>query len=101
MVPESALDFHEVSVSATKIETILPLREMHRQEMNCQIIQDSFPQRSLSDPYAALVDGKIAGYGLVANKYYLGAVTEFYLIPGHRRQALPVFRELLKVTQAS
>jgi hypothetical protein len=98
---ELALGANEFSVSATKVETILPLREFHRREMNCQIIQDSFPLRALSDPYAVLVHDEIAGYGLVANQYYAGAVTEFYLTPGHRRASLSIFRELLKVSSAT
>jgi GNAT superfamily N-acetyltransferase len=100
-LPDSALDFHEFSVSGTKVESILPLRELHRQEMNCQIIQDSFPLRGLSDPYAVLVDGQIAGYGLVANNYYRGAVTEFYLLPAYRRAALLIFRQLLATSGAT
>jgi hypothetical protein len=99
--PESALDLHEFSVCATQVEKILALRDLHRQEMNCQIIQDYFPLRGLSDPYAVLIDGQIAGYGLVANNYYSGAVTEFHLLPAYRRAASPIFRQLLETSKAT
>jgi GNAT superfamily N-acetyltransferase len=98
---ESALSFHEFSVSATKVENILPLRELHRREMNCQIIQDSFPLRGLSDPCAVLLDGRIAGYGLVCNEYYRGAVSEFYLTPAYRHAAQPIFRQLREASGAT
>ena len=44
--------------------------------MSCQIMHDSFPQRGLSDLYVIMADGVVAGYGLVANKHYPGAVNE-------------------------
>jgi GNAT superfamily N-acetyltransferase len=77
------------------------MRELHRQEMNCQIIHDSFPQRGLSDPYLIQAGGVIAGYGLVANKYYPDTVNEFYVAPARRAAALPMFRQLLEVSRAT
>jgi GNAT superfamily N-acetyltransferase len=88
-------------VSRTQVEQILSLRELHRQEMNCQIIADSYPQRGLSDPYLFEADGQVVGYGLVANKYYPNTVNEFYVAPSFRAAALPMFRQLLDVSQAS
>jgi len=100
-VRESALSFQECSVARTEVEKILPLRDLHRKEMNCQIIQDSFPLRGLSDPYGIFLDDRIAGYGLVANQYYEGAVCEFYLQPAYRVAALPIFRQLLEASRAT
>lgn len=97
---ETALDVQQFSVAATPVENILDLRDSHRQEMRCQIIQDSFPLRGLSDPYLVLADGRPAGYGLVANNYFKGAVTEFYLQPPYRRAAPSIFRQLLEVSKA-
>jgi GNAT superfamily N-acetyltransferase len=69
--------------------------------MDCQIVHDSFSRRGLSDPYVLTVDGRVAGYGSVSNKYDKGAVDEFYLVPGRRADALPLFREFLAASQAT
>ena len=68
--------------------------------MNCQIIQDSFLGRGLSDPYIIEVDGEAAGYGLVPNKYYEETICEFYVSAPHRRTALPMFRALIEASGA-
>ena len=88
------------SVSRTSPERAAPLRQSHRREMNCQIIQDSFLQRGLSDPYLIEVDGEAVGYGLVPNRYFEETVCEFYVSPSHRRDALPMFRALLELSGA-
>src|SRR5690349_8249283 len=90
-----------IEVSRVELNDILPLRELHRQEMHCQITHDSFPQRGLSDPYLLQADGRTAGYGLVANKYDPDTVDEFYLFPAYRAAALPLFRQLLEASQAT
>jgi GNAT superfamily N-acetyltransferase len=90
-----------IEVSRVDTNDVVPLRELHRQEMNCQIVHDSFPRRGFSDPYLIRVDGRIAGYGLVANRHDPDTVDEFYSLPGSRHVALPMFRQLLEVSQAS
>jgi GNAT superfamily N-acetyltransferase len=90
-----------IEVSRVTVDEITPLRELHRRKMNCQIVHDSFPQRGFSDPYLIRVDGCLAGYGLVANKYYPDTVDEYYILPAYRGEALPMFRQLLEVSQAT
>jgi GNAT superfamily N-acetyltransferase len=90
-----------LEVSRVEVEEITPLRELHRQQMNCQIMHDSFPRRGFSDPYLIRVDGRIAGYALIANKHWPETVHEFYPLPDYRAAALPMFRQLLEVSQAS
>jgi GNAT superfamily N-acetyltransferase len=87
-------------VSATPDE-VTPFRELHRAEMSCQIVHDSFLGRGLVDPYLVYIDGRIAGYGLVNNRYDKGYVDEFYLHPPSRGDALPVFRALLETSKAT
>lgn len=91
----------KIEVSSVEADAITPLRELYRKEMNCQIISDSFLARGFSDSYLIRVAGHIAGYGLVANKHYPNTVHEFYTIPSYRADALPLFRQLLEVSQAS
>jgi GNAT superfamily N-acetyltransferase len=100
----------KVSIAASKLthaaverstaEAIAPLRELHRQEMNCQIVHDSFPRRGLSDPYVILADGVVVGYGLIDNKFNPGTVDEFFVVLSHRRWALPMFRQVLEASAA-
>jgi GNAT superfamily N-acetyltransferase len=91
----------KIEVSRVEVNEITPLRELHRQAMNCQIMHDSFPRRGFSDPYLICVDGHVAGYGLVANQHWPETVHEFYTVPGYRAAALPMFRQLLVVSQAA
>jgi GNAT superfamily N-acetyltransferase len=90
-----------IEVLRVAVDDITPLRELHRQAMNCQIMHDSFPRRGFSDPYLIRVDGCLAGYGLVANKHWPETVHEFYPLPAYRAASLPMFRQLLEVSQAT
>src|SRR5216683_1784737 len=90
-----------VEVSRVEVNDILPLRELYRQAMNCQIVHDSFPRRGFSDPYLFRMEGRVAGYGLVANQHDPDTVDEFYPLPAYRAAALPMFRQLLAVSQAT
>src|SRR5437588_9527436 len=91
----------EIEVSRVEVNEILPLRELYRQEMNCQIVHDSFPRRGFSDAYLIRMGSRIAAYGLVANRHSPDTVNEFYPLPDYRAAALPLFRQLLEVSQAT
>src|SRR5437764_14845184 len=90
-----------IEVSRVEVEEITPLRELHRQEMHCEIMHDSFPRRGFSDAYLIRWEGRIAGYGLVAKVHWPGTVHELYLIPAYRDAALPIFRPLLELSEAT
>lgn len=77
------------------------MRELFRHEHRCQIVHDSFLSRGLADPWLLLVKGRIGGYGAISNRYNRGRLTEFYTLPDLRGEALPMFRELLAVTDAT
>jgi GNAT superfamily N-acetyltransferase len=91
----------KIEVSRVEVGEIVPLRELYRHEMACQIVHDSFLQRGSSDPYLIRVGDRIAGYGLVANKHCPDIVNEFYTFPAYRAAALPLFRQLLEVSRAT
>ena len=91
----------DIDVSPAPVEDITALRDLYRQEMNCQIVHDSFPRRGFSDPYLLRAEGRVAGYGLVANRHDPDTVDEFYTLPAHRAAALPLFRRLLEVSRAT
>jgi hypothetical protein len=77
------------------------MRDIYRQELDCQIVHYSFLPRGLADPYVIERDGRVAGYGAVSNTYDKGRLVEFYTIPEVRSSALPLFHELLAASQAT
>jgi GNAT superfamily N-acetyltransferase len=92
----------KIDVSPVPLEEILSLRDLYRQEMNCQIVHDSLPRRGFGDLYLIRVDGRVAGYGFVMG--YHGqpkdTIREFYVLPAYRAAALPLFQQLIAVSQA-
>src|SRR6202022_2880516 len=90
-----------IEVSRVEVNEITPLRELYRQGRNCQIVHGPFPRRGFSGPYLFQVEGRVAGYGLVANRHDPDTVNEFYPLPAYRAAALPIFRQLLEVSQAT
>jgi GNAT superfamily N-acetyltransferase len=92
----------KIDVSLVPLEQILSLRDLYRQEMNCQIVHDSLHARGFSDLYVIQVDGRIAGYGcVVADKgKRREVIREFYVLPVHRAAALPLFRALIAASKA-
>jgi GNAT superfamily N-acetyltransferase len=91
-----------IDVSPVSLEEILPLRELYRHEMNCQIVHDSNPARGFGKLFLLGVDGRVAGYGFVMG--YRGEpkdmIREFYVLPADRGSALPMFRRLIEESQA-
>ncbi len=86
------------------LEEILPMRELYREEMDCQIIHDSLHVRpGWTQSYLLSIDGVTAGYGATA----LGgpwkgkpAIFEFYLLKEHRLRAFDLFEKLMGESSA-
>jgi GNAT superfamily N-acetyltransferase len=91
-----------IDVSVSSPGEILPLRDLYRQEMSCQIVHDSWHGRGWTDSYLLRLNGRIVGYGLVggAGANLKDTVVEFYVLPAHRGAALPLFRQLVAVSRA-
>lgn len=91
-----------IDCSLVPLEEILPLRDLYRQEMNCQIIHDSLPRRGFGDLYLLRADGRVAGYGFVMG--YRGEprdlIREFFVLPAYRGSALPLFLRLIESSKA-
>jgi GNAT superfamily N-acetyltransferase len=92
----------KIDVSPVPLEEVLPLRELYRREMSCQIVHDSLPGRGFGNLFLIRGDGRVAGYGFVMG--YRGEpkdlVREFYVLPTLRGSALPMFRRLIEVSGA-
>jgi GNAT superfamily N-acetyltransferase len=90
-----------ITVESTDFHNIEPLRALYRQEANCQIIHDSILGRGMADPYLIQLNGRVAGYGGVWNKYDPGQLMEFYTLPAVRAHALPMIKELIAASHAT
>lgn len=82
-----------IDVAPVPLEEVLPLRELYRREMACQVVHDSLPGRGFGDLFLIRLDGRIAGYGFVMG--YRGEprdmVREFFVLPALRGSALALF----------
>ena len=79
-----------LDVSLAPAAVVLPLRDLHRREMNCQIVLDSWPGRGWVDPYLLRADDRTVGYGLVGGVRGdpKDTVVEFFVLPARRGAAL-------------
>jgi GNAT superfamily N-acetyltransferase len=91
----------KIQVHRAEYADVEAMRELYRQELNCQIVHDSFLARGLADPFLIQVNGRVGGYGAVSNKHDKGRAMEFYTFPEVRGIALPMFREFLITSQAT
>ncbi len=91
----------KLDVIAVSAEAV-PLRELYRQEMNCQIIHDSWNQRGWTDSYLLHLENHVVGYGSVGGVRgkRKNIVTEFYILPVHRGAALRLFHRFLTISGA-
>ncbi|WP_165224808.1 GNAT family N-acetyltransferase [Aquisphaera insulae] len=92
----------EIDVTRVSGDEVRALRDLHRREMDCQIILDSWLGRGWADPYLLRLDGRVAGYGLAGGirEQPRELVIEFYVLPDHRAGALPLFRRFVEVSGA-
>jgi GNAT superfamily N-acetyltransferase len=91
-----------ISVSPALLEDVLPLRELYRQEMKCQIVHDSLPRRGFGEMFLLLLEGRLVGYGFVMGyrDEPRDMIREFFVLPAHRGSALPLFRQLIETSRA-
>jgi GNAT superfamily N-acetyltransferase len=91
-----------IDVTLVPLDEVLPLRELYRREMCCQIVHDSLPRRGFGNLFLIRSDGRVAGHGFVMG--YHGEpkdmIKEFYVLPALRGKAQPMFRRLIEVSGA-
>jgi len=88
-----------ISTQECALAVIQSLRDLYREEMNCQIVHDSIHERrGWTREYALAIDGAVVGYGSVA---VAGpwkdkpALYEYYVVPDRRSHVFDLFRALL------
>jgi GNAT superfamily N-acetyltransferase len=84
-----------LTARAVALQDLLPLRELYRHEMNCQIIHDSIHDRKgWTHEYALRAGDRLIGYGSVA---VAGpwkdnpTIYEFYVLPHYRSRLFDLF----------
>ena len=90
-----------IEILQAEYRDIESMRELYRHEAHCQIVHDSALSRRIAHPYMIHLNGRIAGYAGVWNKYYPKRIMEFYTLPHVRQYALPMFRKILTVSRAT
>jgi GNAT superfamily N-acetyltransferase len=90
--------------TTTSADAVLPMRVLHRQEMNSQIVHDSIHRRTgWTNTYALHAGEVLAGFASVAiGGPWTGKPTifEFYVLPAHRGHAFDLFEGLLDASGA-
>jgi len=90
-----------IRVEATEYARVETMRQLFRQEAGCQIIHDSALWRGLADPWLLFVDDAPAGYAGIWNRFHVGRVMEFFVIPTRRAETLELFRALVEASDAT
>ena len=93
-----------VSVDATTLGRIQPWRDMHRFEMNCQVVHDSIHDRAgWTQEFLLSIGDTPVGYGSLAiGGPWKDAPTlyQVYVVPTHRQRLLDLYRRLVEVSEA-
>ncbi|HEY3857573.1 MAG TPA: GNAT family N-acetyltransferase [Verrucomicrobiae bacterium] len=94
----------ELSARPATLEEISRLRDLYRQEMNCQIIHDSIhPRPGWTLEYSLHFGDLAVGYGSVAVAGpWKGkpSIYEFYVSPYYRSRLFDLFSALLSISKA-
>ncbi len=92
----------KIEIASADREPIRPLRELYRQELDCQIVHDCAHDRGNCVEWHLLqIDGEVAGYGAVwVGPYWMNkdSVFEFYVLPKFRTAMFPLFEKFLAAT---
>jgi GNAT superfamily N-acetyltransferase len=103
--PQTCQDLSmSIAARASELSEIAPLRELYREEMNCQIIHDSIHCRTgWTREFALDLDDALVGYGSVA----VGgpwrdrpALYEFFVNREHRMRIFELFTRLIETCEA-
>jgi GNAT superfamily N-acetyltransferase len=93
-----------MTFEATRVETgaIAKMRDIRREELRCQIIHYSWPDRGWTDDYLLTAAGRTVGYACVGGVRgeKRDIVTEFFLIPSARAKSRESFERLIEASGA-
>jgi GNAT superfamily N-acetyltransferase len=94
----------KVSAAPTTLQRIRPWRDMHRLEMNCQVVHDSIHDRpGWTQEFLLSVGDTPVGYGslAIAGPWKdTPTLYHVYVVPTHRQRLLDLCRCLVEVSEA-
>lgn len=92
----------KLKATKTKLQEILPLRNLFLQETNCQIRYNACHERGWTDSYLFTVDENKVGYGSIKGQEIKDRDTifEFYIVPQFREISSQIFPQLIAVSGA-
>ena len=94
----------DFTVKSVSVPEILPLRQLYRAEMNCQIIHDSIHSRDgWTQPYLIESAGEPCGYGSIAIAGpWSGTRTifEFFVVANQRSRFFEAFESFMSASLA-
>ena len=95
----------EFSAKPVSVEEIASWRDLHRQEMKCQIVHDSLHRRpGWTESYLFEIDGNAVGYGsILIDGPWAGTRTlfEIYIAPSFRSHIFHLYSALKAASQAN
>jgi GNAT superfamily N-acetyltransferase len=91
-----------IDIKKASLRKVEALRDEYREEMNCQIVHDSWHERGFLQSYLIKVGDRIVGYGSVGGvgKEPKDLVKEFYLEGDARPDAQALFRAFVRASGA-
>jgi len=92
----------QIDIEPASHREVQPLRDRYREEMNCQIVHDSWHQRGFLQSYRLSLAGRVVGYGSVGGvgDEPKDLVKEFFLEPDDRGASQALFRALVAASGA-
>jgi GNAT superfamily N-acetyltransferase len=95
----------KIQIEPVELDAISKLRDLYRQELNCQIVHDCahFREKCFQS-HLITVNGQVVGYGSTwVGPYWMNknSLFEFYVTPPYRPLLFSLFEELLKAVRPS
>jgi RimJ/RimL family protein N-acetyltransferase len=91
-----------IEIEKASLREVRPLRERYREEMNCQIVHDSWHERGFLQSYLISEAGRVVGYGSVGGvgDEPKDLLKEFFLLPDNRVASQALFQALVAASGA-
>jgi GNAT superfamily N-acetyltransferase len=94
----------KITVYKTGLVEILQLRDLFLNEVNVQIIYNSFYERGWTDTYLIAYNNSVIGYGALKgndNRNDRNTIFEFYIMPSYRAFSISAFSALIYSSKAA
>jgi len=96
------IDLMKATVNKTALSDVLPMRQQHLAEMNCQIRYNACHERGWTDSWVLCLDDRLVGYGSIKGREIKDrdSVFEFYVLEQYRKYCRDLFCVLVEKSGA-